>query len=187
MRFPAVLGFGLLAICAGTASAGIPVDGNWHLTGTVAYPAPQYVSQPGGDARMVGSNGMSDGALVRKIPLAAWKGQRVRLTLRLKNAGDARVTASAQLDGSEGCIVQQTLSQKDSADGGAWLARFVVDVPQTGADLTAAVNLHGKGAVLVDAMRLEAAGDETPVSHRKRLLENAAVQWRCANALITRG
>jgi hypothetical protein len=36
-------------------------------------------------------------------------------------------------------------------------------------------------------MRLEAAGDETPVSHRKRLLENAAVQWRCAHALITRG
>lgn len=107
-----------------------------------------------------------NGGLERRIPLQAWRGQRLRLTVRLKNDGAARAYASAQIVMGDAAPIR-TFAQRNAAGASAWEAhQFVLDVPDRASDLAIDVGLTGKGTVWLDGITLEAVSKAVPVSRR---------------------
>jgi hypothetical protein len=167
MRIHALAAFALFAVFSGAAAAA--TDG-WYLStgmmgtrmeyGTGAVPgmsgqqAVYLKSQTGKPSR---------GVLKRSIALEAWRGQRLRVTLRLKNDGAALGIAGLQIANSnETGVAAQT---QKNAPGGAWqVHQFVLDVPENARNLNLNVSLAGKGAVWVDALGLEAVAKDVPLT-----------------------
>src|SRR5471032_1564631 len=107
MRIPALAAFALLAACGNAALADAPANDGWYLSGPSqpqAAPSPVHIGA-GTTADMAGKQAVyflkdpgqyngSNFELDRNISLAAWRGKRLRVSLRLKTDGDARAWAN---------------------------------------------------------------------------------------------
>jgi hypothetical protein len=108
------------------------------------------------------------GNFERKLSLAAWRGKRMRLTLRLKTVGDihAGFTAAVAQD-NEG---RRGTQQQWIRTGDRWqTVQFVRDVPADAADLVLDLGLYGKGTLWIGDVALEVADGKGAPSPAIRL------------------
>jgi hypothetical protein len=111
------------------------------------------------------------GGLERRIPLDAWRGKRLRLTVRLKNEGNARAYAGVQLN-KRNFTAMRAASRLNKQGEGAWQAHsFVLEVPGNARDLVIDVGLVGNGGIWLDAITLEAVNQDVPVNWSERLVD----------------
>jgi hypothetical protein len=104
------------------------------------------------------------GGLESDIDLDAWRGKRVRLTLRLRNVDGGRAYAIAQVNQSSGDGAR-TLAQRNASGSHDWEThQFVLDVPEGGNHLYVYVGMTGKGRILADGLTLEAVGRDAALS-----------------------
>jgi hypothetical protein len=108
------------------------------------------------------------GSLERRIPMAAWSGKRVRLSLRTRADGAGAWIASqwgnslnpmSPVNPATG----HTITIKSDANG--WVKhQLVFDVPNgTVAALTVGMGITGKGTAWLDDFRIEAVDADVPV------------------------
>jgi len=188
MRIPVLA---LMTLLGGIAAANAGAADDWRLMHTPPYDSldppretanllPPVVSTGTGQvagmtgsaaffARIVGGAVFNDGSagdIQRVIPLAAWRGKPVRLTLRFKTEGaisagiqTAITIASGKRSGSR---MVNTLSGK-----GDWQScQFVRDVPTDAGAYMIDLHLYGKGTFWIDTVGLEAAGaNATPTGN----------------------
>lgn len=179
--------FALIALLAGTAASGAYTVDNWHLMRT--HPVDQF-DQPSSDAAallppvirtgtgqvagMSGSaalyasvvggpvtNAGSAGDIERVVPLTDWRGQRVRLSLRLKTEGtisssiQASIGLGVPMGKRIGGAVINARGQNGKQDG--WqLCQFVRDVPANGNAFVIDLHLYGRGTLWIDKLVLAA-------------------------------
>jgi hypothetical protein len=110
--------------------------------------------------------GRDDAAtLERVIPAAAWRGKRLRLTLRLKNEDKAHgfVLVRVEKENDTGIVTQ---TQRNTVSN-AWQTHiFVFDVPQNATRIAVDMRSMGYvGTVWVDEPTLEDAGTQTPTKN----------------------
>ena len=136
MRFPAVIALFALAGCT------VP-DMGWHMTTRYRGPAENYSlprtsmrAVPGaqkGEAiylRRVARGPVADprigpeahfanfGGLERNIPLQAWRGSKVQLSVRLKNEGNALAFVIAQINRLDGDALYTGVEGNAPGDNG---------------------------------------------------------------------
>jgi hypothetical protein len=188
------LGFLTLLTLSGTAAlADAPADTGWYLASPKSAPSPFHIGS-GAMAGMIGKQAVyvmgktnpgsttttwnsasRYGALERKISLAAWRGKRVRLSLRLRNDGDLTGWSLVYLSEANGDGIR-AFPQKTASGSGDWEThQFVLDIPANATGLTVAVGLAGQGKVWVDDLSLEAVGANIPVSDTRRDINTAPV------------
>jgi hypothetical protein len=102
--------------------------------------------------------------LARSVNLDAWRQKRMRVTLRLKNDGDARAFTSLRINNVNETGLVATAQRNETATGVWEVHQFVLDVPANAGTLLVNVGLTGKGTVWVDDLRLEAVGTDVPVT-----------------------
>lgn len=108
------------------------------------------------------------GGLERVIPLEAWQGKRIRVTIRLKNEDGARAYASVQLNKLNNSAIRTTAIRNEP--GGDWQThQFVLNVPANAASLAIDVGLTGKGTVWLDGFSIAAVSDQMPLSTTSRV------------------
>jgi hypothetical protein len=169
------LGFFALLTLSGTAAMAVdaPAQGGWYQVGTFNTP---YVIGAGPVAGMTAHQavyirkikGSDDpharGRLERTIPLAAWRGQRLRLSLRLKAEDGARLFTFAEISKANGAGIR-TQAESNSFGNAAWQTHvFVLDVPDNATALVLQVDLNGDGAGWVDEVTLGAVGGNVALS-----------------------
>lgn len=108
------------------------------------------------------------GGLERRIPLDAWRGKALLVSLRLKNDGDARAWAAFQIDKRNDTALRGTAQR--NAPGAAWQTRqFILDVPDNATDLVVMAGLTGRGRIWLDDLRLLPVGDAGALSPVRRV------------------
>jgi hypothetical protein len=113
----------------------------------------------------------SYGGLERRIALKDWRGKRLRLTVRLKDEGEAHAYASVHIARISDTAIR-TATRVNRPDG-AWQAHsFVLDVPDNATILTVDAGLTGKGTAWLDGVTLEAVDRTVPVTWSERLDPN---------------
>lgn len=178
--------FVLVAVLLASGSAlAVQVADDWHyLNGTTHTPSYLLNWGRGATAGMVqgrdnylaGDAGYATvsnslrlyGGVAQVLPLKAWQGRRLNVSLRLKNEGDARAWVMANLrQADRGGF---TLAPQRNAPGsGEWQSRnFVLDVPANATDLTLTVGLTGKGRIWIDTVTLEPAGADMALTEKLR-------------------
>jgi hypothetical protein len=188
MRIPVLA---LMTLLGGIAAGNAGGAGDWRLMHTPPYGSldppretanllPPVVNTGTGQVagmtgsaafyvRIVGGPVFNDGSagdIQRVIPLAAWRGKPVRLTLRFKTEGTISAgiqTAIAVAGGKRsGSRMVNTLRGK-----GDWQScQFVRDVPAGAGAYVIDLHLHGKGTLWIDAVGLQAVGDNaTPTGN----------------------
>jgi hypothetical protein len=103
------------------------------------------------------------GRLQRVIPLAAWRGRRLSVSLRLKNDGDARAWAMLQMT-QRGRITIAAPQRNAPGNGGWETRRFVLNVSDSADALILNVGLTDQGKVWLDSLTLEAVGADVAVT-----------------------
>lgn len=177
MRIPVLVGFALFA-AIGNAIAASPANGEWNFMpsftrphaaldmGTVSVPdgVATYVKTANDDGRQ------RSGGIQQIIPLDGWGGKRLRVSLRLKNEGDARAYAFVQVNKANNTAIR-TIAQQNSGDGAWQDHQFVLDVPANHTWLVVAIGFNGKGngGSWVNGVTLSAADADAPVSKSLRL------------------
>lgn len=159
-------GAALLLLAALTAPALGEGAQDWRLTHNIGGVEARTGATPG----MTGTEAVyfqgvccGGGALAeRKIPLEAWRGKRVRVSLRFRNEGKlARADLWLRIDGGERAI--STVSQ--SLRGEHWQTpQFVLDVPGDAISLAVDLSLSGRGASWLDGVALEPVSADVPVT-----------------------
>jgi hypothetical protein len=179
----------LLAFLGGSllASADTQAGSGWYVVQPVARPgtaqnhAPRYVLGTGVTAGMAGQQAVyvsnnayaHAGAMRRDIPAEAWRGKRVRVSLRLKQEGDAHAWAGLEVVDNETNGITPA-NQTNTAGGNVWEAhQFIVDVPRNAVNLVLVAGFSGQGKVWVDGVILEAA-DSTIAANATRRIVNTA-------------
>ena len=106
------------------------------------------------------------GTLERRIPMTAWRGHRLRLSLRLRNDGVASTAVALQINKANGGGIRSPATTKWKTDGDdTWrVQQFVLDVPDDAQDLVLDVRLRDKGVVWLDELKLQAVDTDVPVS-----------------------
>jgi hypothetical protein len=108
------------------------------------------------------------GVLDQTIPLEAWRGKRVRLTVRLKNEGAAAVSAFAFIR-KDNHVVINAVPQR-LASGDAWQSRqFVLDVPENATYFAIQARLSGDGTLWADSVMVEATGTDIALTPSRRV------------------
>ena len=108
------------------------------------------------------------GGLERALPLQAWRGKRVLLTVRLKNEAGARAYASVWIGKSNRSAVRSGTLMNRPASG--WQTHsFVLDVPVNATAFSVHAGLTGKGTIWLDDVSLRAADRDMPVSWSERV------------------
>jgi hypothetical protein len=173
MRIITLAGFSLAAVL-GCATALNASEAGWALSGGANFTAglgavagstgPQALYIQG--AENAGSRKFYLGTLQRQIPAAALRGQRVRLSLRMKNEGIASTMVSLRISRPGGAGIRAPAVQHwQTDDGAAWQVRqFVLDVPADAQDLTLDVSVKDKAKVWVDELKLEAVGQDVALT-----------------------
>lgn len=181
MRQYIFAGFVLFAGLGGIAAAA--PDSGWHLAraagiqryGFETGTAPTTGMHAGAATyfRTAGFNGaccVSNATLERTIPLAAWRGKRIHLSLRLKAEGDARAAVQFVIHNSD--RTDLFVPAQVNAPGGAWQAhQSILDVPGNATDLTVTVALKvskGRATGWVDDFVLETANVHDPLTEDVR-------------------
>lgn len=108
------------------------------------------------------------GGLQQRIPLDAWRGKTLLVTMRMKNEGAARAWAAFQVDKANDIVLRGTAQR--NAPGTAWQTRqFILDVPADATDLIVMAGLTGQGKVWLDGLRLLPVGDAGSLSPVRRV------------------
>jgi hypothetical protein len=104
--------------------------------------------------------------LERRIPLAAWRGKRLRATLWLKNQDKARGYASfAVRNMDESGMVPSGGAARTGFQQDGWeAAQVVLDVPGNARELVLHAGLLGSGTLWIDGPMLEAVGQDVAAS-----------------------
>jgi hypothetical protein len=109
------------------------------------------------------------GGIERRIPLEAWHGKRIMLTVRLKNEGGAHGYIATQINLTNGGA-WRTTPQYQYDQSQEWQDRqFVLQVPDDAKDLVLFAGLVGDGAVWLDDLTLKAASADVPATKSRRL------------------
>ena len=117
------------------------------------------------------------GGLERRIPLAAWRGKRLRLSLASRNGGGAFAYVSAQINRSNFTAIR-TASAMNTNRNGTWKAHnFVLDVPDDATDLILIAGLTGSGRIWLDGFSMQAADRDAPLSWSERLAPQTHTSW----------
>ena len=108
------------------------------------------------------------GNFERKLSLAAWRGKRMRLTLRFKTVEEIRAGFTAAV--AQHNEVRRGTQKRWIRTGDRWqTVQFVRDVPADAADLVLDLGLYGKGTLWIGDVALEAADDKGAPSPTIRL------------------
>jgi hypothetical protein len=114
---------------------------------------------------------VSYGGLEKRISLKAWRGQRLQLTVRLKDEDAAHAYVSARIAKANGAAIRT--AARVNRPGGAWQVQsFVLDVPGDATFLALNVGLTGKGTAWLDGVSLAAVSKTVPVAWSERLSPN---------------
>ena len=170
MRIPTLAGLILFASLGSLAPA--IADESWSVVGTSGNgqsPLPRLTTGSGVVAgasenpAVYLSGAGNAGRLQREIPLDAWRGKRLRLSLRLKN--DGNVHAWSRISFRYGDGKQLFTDTQRNIAGDAWEAhQFVLDVAGDATALVIFVGLEGTGKVWVEGLTLEPAGADVPLT-----------------------
>jgi len=177
MRILALAGFSLAALlgCAAVLTAS---EAGWALSGGSNYTAglgavagstgPQALYIQG--AEQAGRHKFDAGTLERQIPATALRGQRLRLSLRMKNDGPASTQVALRIKRLDGSGIRAPgVPRWQTDDDAAWRVKtFVLDVPADAENLTLDVSVRGKSKVWIDELKLEAVRDDVEVSSSRR-------------------
>lgn len=191
MRIPSLA---FLTVLGGLGAAGAVTPADWHAiypatncgrpgecpavrpqnyafetgSGTTAARDAAYFRKTGGEAKDFGT-------LERSIPLDAWRGKRVHITLPVKLEGEGNALAWAWVGKSNGVFVRAV--PQPVAAGGAWQSQqFVMDVPDNATGLAVSLRLRGKDSTLwMDDIKLEAAGADMSPSRTTRLSDSGPI------------
>jgi hypothetical protein len=175
MRRALVAGL-LVAVITGGAVANVAGEG-WYSVSPDRYEVGVTSDMLGKQAvHATGRAGYSPSALQREIPLKAWQGKRVRLTLRLKDTGEVQGWVGVLLWNADGSgLTAGTQSNARGRDD--WQSHnFVLDVPANADRLAIRIGMRGEGrgrrhgTVWVDDTALEAVGDGVRTSFTRRLI-----------------
>jgi len=147
-----------------------PTEG---MTGSQALYVGGYaiasVDPAGCDVCMPQASFARNGGLERHVPLAAWRGQRLRLSLRLKNDGGAISYVGAQIDREHGSVLRTSV-QINSRRVKGWLRHsFVLDVPMDARDLVVVAGLAGEGTAWLDDFQLDPAPEDARITRTARV------------------
>jgi hypothetical protein len=188
MRVSIFVAATLFAILNNAALADTPVGDGWHVAQPAVHsntpkrllPHPDF-----GTGTTKGMNGeravyvannqyYSRGAsMTRDIPLEAWRGKRIRLSLRLKNEDGARGWAGMSIAYSDTNGSAVTDRNVRSGTDGWQTHRFVVDVPYNATALSLSAGVRGQGKLWVDGITLEAVSADVPVNETRRIIRTA--------------
>lgn len=114
---------------------------------------------------------VSYGGLEKRISLKAWRGQRLQLTVRLKDEDAAHAYVSAHIAKASGDAIRT--AARVNRPGGAWQVQiFVLDVPGDATFLALDAGLTGKGTAWLDGVSLAAVSKTVPVTWSERLSPN---------------
>lgn len=150
-------------------AASSPAANDWQLGkarlsfngGTTPGIAGQDAVHVTGDAGLHGWDA-SFGALTQRVSLNSWRGQRVRVSLRLKREGDMRAYIYFNVPAG------RSLVQKHDSDD--WqIHSFVTDVPAGGGSLLINIGLVSKGGVWVDDVAVQAVGSDVALDTTRRV------------------
>jgi hypothetical protein len=170
----------LVALAGGIAAANAVVDTSWRpiFAGGKAQPH-DYPFQTGSAAtagreavyfrKAAGSDLRYAGVLQRQIPVEAWRGKRVRLTLPVKVEGDGLAHTWAWVGKSNDIYLRA--QPQAVAPGGAWQPhQYVLDVPQDAVNLVVDMRLSGKSSTLwADDVKVEAVNDDVALTRTTRM------------------
>jgi len=187
MRISALAGFALLAILNGAALAAPSASDGWYVIQPTLRPhtpksrVPHYEFGAGATAGMTGKQAVyiannvnsSGGTMNRDISLAAWRGQRIRLSLSLKSEGGARPSVALEVINADTNGVS-TARQPNESGGNAWEThKFVLAAPGNADKLVVHVGFRGVGRVWVDDVTLEAVAANVALSETRRFINTA--------------
>ena len=189
MRISIFACISLFALLGPAAAVTLPVVDGWRISEPV-YPNWQIHPLQAGAAATAGMSGKEAvyasgqmkrfeerqrvdissvyGTLENRFSLAAWHGKRVRVTLRLKNEGDARAWTTFYVANTDGSGIAPTRVSWNGAGSTAWEPHaFVVDVADNADEFVVRVGIAGTGKVWVDAVTMEAVSAEAPSNARR--------------------
>jgi hypothetical protein len=183
MRISILSGFIVLAL--GGAAMAAASDG-WHLGknwGAALYRKGAGVTEgmSGSSAVYIAGKGNYYGSLrttflQQSIPLDAWRGRRLLVTLRLKDEDEIRGLVSFFLRKQNGDGLQAALQRDGNGETGWQTHQFVVDVPDDADALQVGLGAHGSGKLWVDDIRIEAAGADVTPSPTRRQINNGPTE-----------
>ena len=183
MRLALLAAASLLA-AIGSAAAAQSTAKDWHLkreqlevrTGVTDGMAGAEAVTVQGDAGIGGWQGSFRHPLAKTFSLLDWRGQRVRVTFRLKTEGEMRAYVRFELADASIDTTQSMVQKQDSHD---WETHsFVVDVPRKDVSrLHILIGLQGKGAVWADNVAIEAVDKKVALSPARRLHAGAGQDW----------
>jgi hypothetical protein len=114
------------------------------------------------------------GALEKRIAMEAWRGKRVRLSLRTRDDG-ARAWIASQWGNRINPVM---MNGTGTAKAGGWRThQLVFDVPARAGTLTIAMGIIGEGAAWLDDLRIEAVGADVPLP---RACSRGGLCWESA-------
>lgn len=168
--------------------AAAPVGDGWHVVQpTTRFNTPKRLQPhpdfgPGITKGMNGAQAVyvankqyySRGAsMARDIPLDAWRGKRIRLSVRFKNEDGTRGGVGVSIvDADTNGFAVADRNAKRGPDG--WqIQQFVVDVPHNAAVLSLSAGVWGQGRLWVDGVTLEAVAADVPVNETRRIIRTA--------------
>jgi hypothetical protein len=164
MRVPALITLSVAAVL-GSAGFGLAADGGgWYL----AKPSDLFAIGAGATPSMSGQRAIyirgsanpgsfRVGTLQQDVALDAWRGKRVRVSLRYKQETLPRTTAYgdiwAQVGKANGTVLRAGSFHVTTRE---WRPQqFVMDVPESAVSLSLGVDLHGTGTGWVDSVAIE--------------------------------
>jgi hypothetical protein len=179
MRLPT---FVLMALLGAAVAANATALDDWRLTTVKPWGGLRYKTGLGTTDGMSGNQALYIGGegnryfnsdapvLARRIPLDGWRGQRVRVTLRLKDEGDIRAWVRFHLSNNDSTGLNAAI-QRDERGIADWQThQFVLNVPQNAVNVSIELGLTGDGQVWLDDIALEAVGADVALSSTRRAI-----------------
>jgi hypothetical protein len=194
MRIPFLAGVFLFTLIGSAAAATTTANDGWYrVRGYARWPAVPFQIGTGATTGMSGRQAVyfagdagwatvrnslaKYGALQQNVSLRAWRGKRLRLTLRLKDDGDARAWTALNISDDDRSAVHAGIQRNESGSG-AWRAhQFVLDVPDDANNLYLDVGLTDEGKVWADEVRLEAVSADVPLTPSRLTRPRSSNAW----------
>ena len=177
MRIIAIAGF-FLAALLGCAAALNASEAGWVVNGGAGFQSGMGTVAGSTGTQAVYIQGTEPatrykytvGTLQRQIPAAALRGQRVRVSLRMKSEGITSTQVALLVWRPDRSAIHAPASYNWQTDNGAaWRVKtFVVDVPADAEKLTLNVNVRDTSKVWVDELKLDAVGQDVALTSSRR-------------------
>jgi hypothetical protein len=109
------------------------------------------------------------GGLERSIPLQAWRGRKVQLSVRLKNEGNALAFVMAQINRLDGAALYTGFKGNAPRDNSWRTHRIVLQVPDNASYLFVYAGFTGAGEFWLEGLTLEAAAPDAVLTETSHL------------------